>query len=283
MNRSFSVRTCLLALGACVALEAGGDWSLAKSPCELLNEQPKPKFRPDHTLPPLSRWGWNMSFDTRVELCEHWGYALEFGAINQRAIERLDDPQSDQAKLVALVKSDPGKYPLLVTTVRPMHDRDFRQAMPDDAWCHDEQGNALGEGKAVFSPEAPDAVYEQAAQLSANPIAQLRKQVPIAVLHNGGEYGLNVFGFHGKYWREDPRVVAAKGVKSWFAYLSERKSRGEMIIADASRKAADGGLYLYYPTSGCPHRNRNLDWWKWCYGYEWMKSVSDIPNGESYY
>ncbi|MCH5377296.1 MAG: hypothetical protein JJ992_25315 [Planctomycetes bacterium] len=255
----------------------------AKSPYELLTAQPAPKFRAGHTLLPLTRWGWNMPYPVRVELCEHWGYALEFGVINDRAVQKLDDPQSDQAKIVALTRSDPERYPLFVTTLRPFHDREFRDSLPEEAWCRDGSGTLLGDGRPVLSPEAPDAIYQRAGRLTAEPIAELRKRVPIAVLHNGGEYGMSVFGFHGSTWQQDPRVVESVGTTSWFEYLSQRKAHGERIIADAVRQAADGGVYLYYPTSGCPHRNRNSDWWKWCYGYEWMKDVSDIPNGESYY
>lgn len=269
-------------LAVLALLAAAGGQAAGKSPYELLTERPRPTFRRGHTLPPLSRWGWTLPYDVRVELCERWGYALELGAVGERTIKRLDDPKSVEARIVALTKSDPAKYPLLVITPRPFHSRAFRESLPDAAWCRDANGQRLGE-KPVFSPELPESIYRQAAKLTAGCVAEVRKRVPIAVLHNGGEYGQGVFGFDGKTWRQDPRVVAAKGTSSWFAYLSQRKARGERIIADAVRKAARGGLYLYYPTSGCPHRNRFADWWKWAYGYEWMRGVSDIPNGESYY
>lgn len=279
-NRLLAPLVCLAAVAAAAVVPVHAH---AKSPGELLAEQPAPTFRDGHTLPPLTRWGWNMPLDVRIALCEHWGYALEFGVIGDRALAKLDDPESDQAKIVALTRSDPARYPLFVTTLRPFHKKAFRESLPEAAWCHDAAGKRVGEKRPVLSPEAPLAAYEKAARITADPIAELRKRAPIAVLHNGGEYGLGVFGFAGKHWRRDPQVVKAKGETSWFEYLSARKARGEMIIADAVRRAADGGIYLYYPTSGCPHRNRWPDWWKWCYGYEWMRTVSDIPNGESYY
>ncbi len=284
--RFFSLLSAVAMAAAAVGLSGpAAPPVLAKTPLELIQQQARPKFRAGHSLPRLTRWGWNMPYEVRLELCEHWGYALEFGVVNERAVERLDDPQSDQARLVALARSDPQRYPLCITTLRPFHDREFRAGLPEDAWCRDEQGELVAPkpGRRVLSPEAPDAIYHQAGRITADPVAALRERAPIAVLHNGGEYGMGVFGFHGRYWAQDPRVVRAKGVVSWFEYLSRRKAHGELIIAERVRKAADGGLYLYYPTSGCPHRNRNLDWWKWAYGYEWMKPVSDIPNGESYY
>ncbi len=275
--------TALLFLGTVTAPAAVPSAAPAKSPGELLAAQAPPTFRRGHTLPPLSRWGWNMPVDVRIALCERWGYALEFGVASERALEKLGDPESAQARIVALAQSDPDRYPLFVTTLRPFHKKAFRESLPEEAWCHDAAGQRLGEKRPVLSPEAPLSAYEKAARLTAGPIAALRKRVPIAVLHNGGEYGLGVFGFAGKHWRADPQVVAAKGPQHWLAYLSSRKARGERVIADAVRAAADGGLYLYYPTSGNPHRCRWPDWWKWCYAYERMRPVSDIPNGESYY
>src|SRR5438067_1872713 len=65
---------------SCVALWilAAPDAGHGKTPVELLREMKPPQFRKGHTLPPLTRWGWTLDYDVRVELCEHWGYALEF-------------------------------------------------------------------------------------------------------------------------------------------------------------------------------------------------------------
>ena len=48
-------------------------------PAEYLAAQEAPDFREGHTLPPLTRYGWTLAFDARVELARRWGYALEFG------------------------------------------------------------------------------------------------------------------------------------------------------------------------------------------------------------
>jgi hypothetical protein len=48
-------------------------------PLADLEAAPKPHFRAGHTLPPLTRWGWTMPYDVRIELNRNWGYALEFG------------------------------------------------------------------------------------------------------------------------------------------------------------------------------------------------------------
>jgi hypothetical protein len=49
------------------------------TPDQWLKAQPRPRFREGHTLPPLTRFGWTLPFETRVELTENWGFALEFG------------------------------------------------------------------------------------------------------------------------------------------------------------------------------------------------------------
>ena len=32
-----------------------------------------PRFRKGHSLPPLTRWGWLMPLEVRIELADHWG------------------------------------------------------------------------------------------------------------------------------------------------------------------------------------------------------------------
>jgi hypothetical protein len=49
----------------------------AETALEHLQTEPRPVFKEGHTLLPLSRWGWSLPVETSVELCEHWGYALE--------------------------------------------------------------------------------------------------------------------------------------------------------------------------------------------------------------
>ena len=78
----------------------------AKTPLEFLREAPPPHFHTGHTLPPLTRWGWSMEFDVRVELCERWGYALEFGDdASAEHVKQLDDPKSEAGRICALTAS----------------------------------------------------------------------------------------------------------------------------------------------------------------------------------
>jgi hypothetical protein len=255
----------------------------AKTALEHLQEAPKPPFREGHTLPPLTRWGWTMPFEVRVELAEHWGYALEFGGYaTPKQIAALDDPESVPAKVCALAASDPQRYPLCVLLHRACNDREFRAALPDETWCRDADGNLIEEKKR-WSPEAPDEVFQDAAALGVEPLKKILARAPIAIVLNGGEYGLNVYGFGKTAWEGDPRVVKAKGDRSWFDYISERKAHQEAIIAQAVRKAVpDRKLYIYYHTFSA-HRNRYASWWHWSYKYEELRKITDLASSSIYY
>ena len=61
-------------------------------PAEYLQSLEAPGFREGHTLPPLTRWGWVLDPDTRIELAENWGYALELGSPSARLVQQAKDP-----------------------------------------------------------------------------------------------------------------------------------------------------------------------------------------------
>ncbi|MFC1597756.1 hypothetical protein ACFL5Q_07455, partial [Planctomycetota bacterium] len=106
----------------------------ADTALEMLRQAPKPHCHEGHTLLPLTRWGWTMPFEVRVELAEHWGYALEFGGYaTDRTVQQLDDPESMASKICALSTSDPKRYPLCVLTHRPFLDKTFRGQLPESA------------------------------------------------------------------------------------------------------------------------------------------------------
>jgi len=263
----------LAAISACACLPAQ-----AKTALEFLQDAPKPRFRQGHTLPPLTRWGWVMPFEVQVELAERWGYCLEFGGYaTPELVKKLDDPNSLQAKVCALTAANPKRYPLSVLTVH------YFKEVPDAACTRDAQGN-LPDGKRIWSPEAPDDIFREAAAAWADPVREIRERAPIAIVLSGGEYALSVYGHHGKYWSQDPKVLAAKGERDWYGYISESKARQERFISEAMRAAVpDRQLYLYYYTEACPHRDRYGGWWTWAWDYKWMRPISDIPNTSIYF
>jgi hypothetical protein len=266
------------------------------TPAAWLKAQPKLAFKDGHTLPPLTRYGWTLDFDTRVELAEHWGYALEFGGYaDSGSVARALGTTNDLgARCIALAAADPKTFKLAVICSRSLPPND---SVPPETWTRNAEGRFLN-GKAnsmdgtewhkgmdvVYSPAAPDSVWAEAGRLRADPIRLIREKCPIAIVLNGGEYGLGVIGFAGKVWSQDPAILKAKGDKPWFDYISERKARAELLIANAVRQAVpDRQLYIYYTTTGGSHRNLTPDWKDWSAGYEWMKPVSDLASSEHYY
>ncbi len=251
------------------------------TPAEYLAGQPQSSFWKDHTLPPLTRFGWTLPFDARVELARRWGYALEFGGYVrlQEVKAKLADPNSVESRLCALATAQPETFKLAVIL-----DRDFPKPVPDEFWVRDEQGN-FTDGKntwqdpaqskfgKIASPEAPDAYWQHVAEAWAAPLAIIRQRAPIAVILNGGEYAMGVAGAQARQWELDPRVRAARGNRSWFEYASDRKGHQEAIVAKAVREAVpDRELYIYYNTSSESHRRRYDGWEQWAY---------EFPNGDA--
>ncbi|MFM5896651.1 MAG: hypothetical protein ACKO8W_03960 [Dolichospermum sp.] len=249
---------------------------------DYLKQLPAPSFKQGHTLPPLTRFGWTLPFETRVELADRWGYALEWGgyATPKTVAKAISSPQSVQAKIMALAASDPKKYQLAVILNRALPNT------PEAIWLHNNQGELVTakNGKKIWSPEAPVVALEAAAKMRAEPLQQISKIAPIAVVLNGGEYGLGVAGHISSFCEQDPRVVAAKGNRSWFDYISDRKTYQESFITKSVRKIVPNrSIYVYYPTDSNPHRNRSSGWKQWCYDYKYMRSVSDYPNSSTYF
>ena len=254
-------------------------------PIEWLKAQTPPSFAPNSTLPPLTRWGWAMSFDVAKELADRWGYAVEFaGYVSEKvADEALANPNGRNGQCLALVTSDPRKYKLGV-----LLDRQFPKDMPPEAYLRDAQGNFIPDNSnpKSLSPEMPEDCLKKAGQLSAVGLAKLHARCPIAVIQNGGEYGLNVAGWAQKYWEKDPRVVAAKGDLTWYQYISRQKAREQKAVADAVRAATpDRLLYVFYTCGGDTHRHGTLktfhDDWAWDYSH--MRACADIATNEYYY
>ncbi|MBN2452615.1 MAG: hypothetical protein JXR77_19685 [Lentisphaeria bacterium] len=262
---------------------AGVATAWAGIPLDHLRSARRPAFREGHTLLPLTRWGWGLSFEANVELAEHWGYALELGEANARLAASLDDPESRAAKLCALTARDPVRYPLSALVYRAPLDKAFRESLPEEVWCHEADG-ALPDGKRVWSPLAPETVFAAAGRAAAEPLARVRATCPVAMLLNGGEYALSVEGHHRAVWERDPAVTAAKGERDWFSFISACKARQELPISETVRRAVpDRRLYIYYHTSGCPQRNQYEGWDRWAWDYADMRPISDLPNSSIYY
>ena len=270
-------------------------------PAEYLASLRAPAFAPGHTLPRLTRYGSVLDFDTRVEFARRWGYALEWGTLTWQnsyatkdAVDlALSDANSDSAKCMRLAAEQPDTFKLAVTCCRDLPARD---SVPPETWTRDAQGrflvsenygqdgNTWGDSaREIYSPLAPDSVWREAGRLRAEQLARIGKVCPIAIVLNGGEYGLGVAGAGRPYWEKDPAIVAAKGDRPWHEVASQAKGRAETLVADAVRQAVpDRQLYILYTCSGGARRNLpgSMDW---SHGFDHLAAASDLPSGEFYY
>ena len=263
-------------------------------PLGYLKAQAAPAFAKGNTLSPLTRYAYSLyDFDAQKELAERWGFCLAMpgGYFGPELLEHCHSSATREGQIIALVNSDPKRYRLQVVT-----NRGWPAVPPQDTWTRDASGKVLNaqaksmDGTqwspgmdAVISPIAPDSVWQECARQRAEPIAGVRKLCPIAIILNGGEYGLGVLGFAKAAWEQDPKVQQARGDKPWFDFISERKASAEMFITTALRKAVpDRELYVYYILSGTGSRGRWWGWSDWGYEVSALKPIADIASDEHY-
>ncbi len=267
------------------------------TPIAYLQAQPKPYFKSGNKLPPLTRYGWVMPFELNKEFADNWGYALPSGGyLSSQRLKQLSNPESDLAKTIACMKANPGKYKLEVTC-----DRFDPPNPPADLWTRDLDGKLLNaQAKSldgtewhpgmntVISPEVSDQYWIDAGAGRANPIAEIRKLVPVSIVLNGGEWGLGVWGFAGSVWMQDPKIkkaideYKAKGL-SRIEYLDDKTGNVQKLIANEVKKAVpDRDLYIYYTSGGSGHKDRYWGWADWGPSYKPMRGVSDQPSIECY-
>ena len=286
------IRCVFILLTFWLAITAQGETLV--TPAEYVQSQPKPNFKEGHKLPLLTRFGWTLPLDLRKELAENWGYAMELsGYVTEKIVKKLQNPKSIESQVIELAKQHPDKYKIAVILSRKLP---FKEA-PKEAWTQDKDGKLLNakamsidgnvwqhDSDLIWSPEAPDSVWQLAAKYRVDPLSEIRKHVPVHIVLNGGEYGLGVLGFAQKAWELDPRVIKSKGDTDWYSYISQRKTHSEMIIKNAVMKDAQSdSKYIFYVTGGGKMRNHNKQNKRWSWDYKYFRTTSDYPSDEYYF
>ena len=283
---------------------AASDKSAADNPAEItpaqwLAAQRKPCFKAGHTLPRLTRYGWEcMPLATGKPLAEDWGYALEFTryVTTLEAVAQIDVPGSREAETVALALAKPEVYKLNVTTTQDMPS----DKAPPSSYTRDAAGTILsGQGVSadgttwggagpLISLNAPDAFWAMAAELRAAPLrALVARGIPIDSVQNGGESGLGIPGFADAAWTKDPAIGAALGSSLWghmYDHASAKKGNSELIMAAITKAAVPGRTFFnYYAAGGGTHRNQ--DWAVDAWGPRWqhVRGTNDFPSNEIYF
>lgn len=242
-------------------------------PAQFLASQPHPVFKPGNGLLPLTRWGWQLSFEAMLEMA-NWGYALDFGEVNEHSVKALESPDTIQAKIIALVRAEPNRYKLSVLMPRGPQDR----GRPPAALIRDKNENVIN--PPHWSPEAPDSVLSSLAAQTTDLLHKVAEKAPITVILNGGERGLDVPAVIEPFASASPEVVAAKGSLTWSKYISKQKAHQEAYFTKAARSAAPDATYIFYPTGNQYSRatSERYDW-----DYRYMRSIVDYPSGSFYY
>jgi hypothetical protein len=188
------------------------------TPRAWFESQPRPVFRPGHTLSKLTRYGWVAPYEVIRPMAEYFGYAVQIGGyFTEKTLRELAMVGSDQQKKLALYQSDPGFHRIAVVA-----NRYFPEPAPEGTWTRDADGNLLSSQAKSYdgtewhpgmnltiSPLAPDALAQEMAEGRAAPLREFSKIAPAAIILNAGEYGLGIPGFALKVWSKDPRINAA--------------------------------------------------------------------------
>lgn len=282
------------------------------TPSQWLAAQTGPQFKAGHGLPRLTKfWSYQLpseeTFNLRVQMATNWGYAMDFNCPNHNLIDLatdMADTNSIPYRAIQLSKNYSNSFPLQISV-----DRFWAYSTPwpsgltlsDGFWCTNASGDFVDNSTnswstfpsatydEIVSPEAPDSDWQAVAEWTANPLARIASSNgAIAVILNGGEYGLNAPKSTLNAWQADPRVTNAVGSLSWPEYSSLRASNQFGIVSAAVRAAVPSRqLYLYYGTGTEINKITAFpDWFNdYCNGFwsQYFAPVSDAPVFEHYF
>lgn len=241
------------------------------TPLEWLQQQTVPRFKPGHSMPRLGQMHCvNPPAELRAELARNWGYAV-----------RLSRPKGE-SELVQRCADDPVTFrPAAMIGNLANLETDPARNFPKGAFLCKADG-AMVEGRRMFSPEMPEAAWQIVIDEAIRQIdGQLAGLPPgrLVSIENWTEYGLAVPIQMAKYAVQDPRVLAAKGDRSWQEYTSARKAHYERQLVDALRRRYPNALHTAYTYGGFAGKSSG----DWAWDYKWMKQTTDVPSPECYY
>ena len=302
--KNYKINAAALALGGLLMLPALQAQTITQD--AWLDSQPKPAFKPGHTLPRLTRYAFFLPAEAAINFCEDWGYALELPfplSVNPAdpydLVWRLNDPNSDVSKIAALAKADPVRYPLQVEITKRVPNE---AEAPAGSYARNANGETLYSGMQqqtdgtsipagpVWSLEAPRATWELFAEYRVSGLRELQSRgIPIAYILNGGEYGIEAWHNHHLYYEQDSRYNTAVaespyGQGLFLEYCSAAAASTEHIITTAvNTQVPQRALYIPYTAGGRTERNRFWGVPEFGGYWEHTRGRGDLPSKESYY
>lgn len=257
---------------SCVVLAARSlSASLPVTPVEWLRQQTPPRFKPGHDMPRLGQMHCvNPPAELRAELALHWGFAV-----------RLSRPGGEEALLRLCAETPAVFQPAAMIGNLANLESDRSRTWPEGTFLRKADG-ALVEGRPIFSPEMPEAawrlVIEEALRQIDGQLGPLPAEALVAI-ENWTEHGLTVPIHMAVHGAQDPKVVAAKGDRSWQDYTSARKAYYEKRMAEALKQRYPKALHTAYTYSGFVGKSAG----DWAWDYRHMKTATDLPSPECYY
>ena len=258
----------VLSIAACAA-EVRAASQIA--PVDWLRQRTPPQFKPGNTLPRLGQMHCiNPPADLRAELARNWGFAV-----------RLSRP-TGEPELLRLCADNPAVFkPAAMIGNLANLEGSKSISWPEGTFLRQADGT-LVDGRQIFSPEMPEASWQIVIEEALRQVERQLGGLPAAILatiENWTEYGLTVPIEMARHAAQDPKVVAAKGDRSWQEYTSERKAHYERRFAQALREKYSKALYTAYTYSGFSGKPEG-DWaWNW----RQIKGTTDLPSPECYY
>ncbi len=273
-----------------------------------LDSQPKPAFKPGHTLPRLTRYAYSLPTEAAINFCEDWGYALEFSyplsmdsGDPYNLAWRLNDPNSPESRLAALAKADPVRYPLQAEITKQVPNE---SQAPAGTFSRNASGQTLYSGTAqqsdgttipagpVWSLEAPAATWDLFAQYRVSGIQELKNRgIPLAYILNGGEYAPMFWINSRTFWEQDPgyntgilQSPYGPGYDFQLDYCSATAAQREQVISTGVKAAApQRSLYIPYTAGGQTERNRYYGIPEYGGFWKHTRGIGDLPSNESYF
>lgn len=281
------------------------------TPAQYLQTQTPPVFNPVTKLPHSSHWGWPLSYGLIQELGTNWGYAMELNGYNHISVD-LADTNSIPYKVLILASNNPTKLKLQVN-LEGGATVDNSGAWPTNLsngfWVTNSSGQFVQldgstftpsswiDSRKVVSPEAADSDLTNEANYITRYFTNgaVLANMPIAIVLNGGERDLGVYGQSSTAWSADPRTTAGRGSDSWPEYVSKKKAHQLGVIATAVRAGVPNREhYVWYKTQDSQlHITELTDWYNVWANWNWndLYTVAtntpgigvDAPGFESYY
>lgn len=284
------------------------------TPDGWLKLQPKPNFKPGHRLALLTKFSWPHPIDLRLEMADHWGYALALDSyeilITNGLSLHLANTNSTTYKVVQLATNNPSKYRIQFDI-----ERIWPTNLSRGFWVTNSAGLFVDQNTntwadvtntsyiKVVSPAADDSDLVIQALAITKPLTQLVAMgVSIGIVMNGGERDLNVEGFDRTAWQFDPRIQATavftnaysnpgntNGL-SWPRYTSQQKGRHLLRLSEKIRDAAPNRQYYIFYNNGNEQARFNQpgyrwedEWARWGWHTDEVEDAMDILSYESYF